>query len=222
MTFAELTRVVAAPKSSVYGFMRGLLAKGWLVERDHRIYLGPAVYGLALVSGPIRGGLVSHDSLAALRAEVDVAVFLGARAGDHLIYIAEAGVDMVSSLAVGSDLRRTLMVTAGGKAMLAALPEPELTAYLRRRSQAEAAATETFLAEYDDIKRRGYAINIRLTGTRFAIGAAVRDRNGMPVASITLVGPTGLLAPREDELAATLLRHINAWSQGKLSPREPA
>ena len=29
MTFAELARALSAPKSSVYGFIQGLVAKGW-------------------------------------------------------------------------------------------------------------------------------------------------------------------------------------------------
>src|SRR6185295_4181736 len=44
MSFAELVRALGAAKSSVHGFIRGLLAKGWLYEDDHRFYLGPAVH----------------------------------------------------------------------------------------------------------------------------------------------------------------------------------
>ena len=36
MTFAELARALDAPKRSVYGFIRGLLAKGWLYETAER------------------------------------------------------------------------------------------------------------------------------------------------------------------------------------------
>src|SRR6516165_11026996 len=57
--FAELARALGAPKSSVHGFIRGLLAKGWLYESDRGFYLGPAVYGLTLASGRIRAGQVS-------------------------------------------------------------------------------------------------------------------------------------------------------------------
>lgn len=48
MTFAELVRALNAPKSSVYGFLRGLVGKGWLYEVNHHFYLGPAVYSLTL------------------------------------------------------------------------------------------------------------------------------------------------------------------------------
>ena len=66
VTLAELARTLEAPKSSVHGFVRGLLAQGWLYEQEHRFYLGPAVYSLTLASGHIRAGLVTHADLSAL------------------------------------------------------------------------------------------------------------------------------------------------------------
>jgi len=126
MTFAELARALDAAKSSVHGFISGLLAKGWLYEVDHRFYLGPAVYGLTLASGHIRAGLVTNADLVALHEETGLAVFLGVQAGDHLIYIAEAGSDAVAGFEARSNIRRTLLVTAGGKALLASSEPPEL------------------------------------------------------------------------------------------------
>src|SRR4051812_12892787 len=79
MTFAELVRALGAAKSSVHGFIRGLLAKGWLYEDQHRFYLGPALYGLTLASGHIRAGLVTHADLAALHEQTKLAVALGVR-----------------------------------------------------------------------------------------------------------------------------------------------
>src|SRR4051794_39741830 len=88
--FAELSRALDAPKSSVHGFIRGLQAKGWLYESDRRFYLGPAIYGLTLASGNIRAGQVSQADLDALHKDTGMTVFLGVEAGDHLIYIGEA------------------------------------------------------------------------------------------------------------------------------------
>src|SRR5258705_8363649 len=69
MTFAEIVRALGAAKSSIHGFIRGLVAKGWIYEDQHRFYLGPAVYGLTLASGHIRAGLVTHAHLVALHAK---------------------------------------------------------------------------------------------------------------------------------------------------------
>ena len=220
MTFAELARALGAPKSSVYGFIQGLLAKGWLFEDDRRFYLGPAVYGLTIASGHIRAGTVTHADLAALNEATGVAAFLGVRAGDHLIYIAEAGSDAISGIEARSNIRRTLLGTAGGKALLAAWPEAELKAYLRRRGGEEAEQVDAFLGEYEDIRRTRIATNVRLSGTRFALGTTVRDKSGDAVASITLVGRTQDLQPKAKKLGATMLKHVDAWSKRAMAARE--
>jgi len=221
MTFAELARALDAPKSSVHGFLGGLLAKGWLYESDRRYYLGPAVYGLTMASGHIRAGLVMHADLEALSAEAKASVFLGVRAGEHLIYVAEAGADDVAGYEARSNIRRTLLATAGGKALLAAQPTLEREAYLRRRTPEEAEQVELFLHELEGIQRTRLAQNLRLSGTRFALGTAVRNQAGEAVAAITLVGPTSDIQPRAAKLAKVLLRHVDSWSHRSISTREP-
>jgi len=220
MTFAELARALEAPKSSVHGFISGLLAKGWLYELDHRFFLGPAVYGLTLASGHIRAGLVTHADLVALHQATGVAVFLGVQAGDHLIYIAEAGLDAVASFEARSNIRRTLLVTAGGKALLAERPDAERDAYLRRRTADEPEHVEHFLNEFEQIRKTRIATNVRLSGSRFAIGMTVHNQAGEPVAAITLVGPTPQVQPRLKKLGDLLIKHVDSWTHRTVSPRE--
>ncbi len=220
ITFAELARSLDAPKSSVHGFIRGLLAKGWLYEEHRRFYLGPAVYGLTLASGHIRAGLVTHADLAALHEDTGLAVFLGVQAGDHLIYIAEAGSDAMTSFEARSNIRRTLLATAGGKALLAARLDAEREAYLRRRGAEEADLVESFLGEFEEIRRTRIATNIRLSGTRFAIATTVHNQSGEPVAAVTLVGRTPDVQPRVARLSKLLIRHVDSWSQRSMTPRE--
>jgi DNA-binding IclR family transcriptional regulator len=220
MTFAELVRALNAAKSSVHGFMRGLLAKGWLYEEQGRYYLGPAVYGLTIASGHIRAGLVTHADLATLHEETRVAVFLGVQAGDHLINIAEAGSDSITGFEARSNIRRPILATAGGKALLAAQSDGERESYLRRHSAAEADLVEQFLEEYAEIRRTRIATNIRRGSTRFGIATTVHNQSGEAVAAITLVGLTTEVRPRVQELAERLLRHVDSWPQRSMTPRE--
>jgi len=221
MTFAELVRALDAPKSSVHGFIRGLLSSGWLYQEQNRFYLGPAVYGLTLASGHIRAGLVTQDDLVELHEKTGLAAFLGVQAGDHLIYIAEAGSDHVAGFEARSDIRRTLLITAGGKALLAARPEAERESYLRRRSREEVDLVDRFLEEYDAIKQTRIATNIRRNGSRFAIATAVHNTSGDAVASITLVGPTPAVKPRVKQLGKLLVRHVDSQSQRPTTTQGP-
>ena len=208
------------PKSSVHGFLSGLLAKGWLYEVDRRYYLGPAVYGLTMASGHIRAGLVTHADLVALSEEAKTTVFLGVQAGDHLIYVAEAGTDDVAGFEARSNIRRTLLGTAGGKALLAAQPAVEREAYLRRRGKEEAAEVQTFLREVKDIQRTRVAKNTRLSGTRFALATAVCNSAGEAIAAVTLVGPTPDVQTRATRLAKVLLKHVDSWAGRSITARE--
>ena len=122
-TYAEITRAVGAPKSSVYGFIRGLLSVDWLIDQDHRLYLGPAFYSLAIASGHVRAGMVAPGDLDKLYQDTGLTAFVGVLAGEHLIYIAEAGSDLMASFEARTDIRRRPLATAGGKALLAFMPE---------------------------------------------------------------------------------------------------
>jgi DNA-binding IclR family transcriptional regulator len=220
MTFGELARAVDAPKSSVHGFISGLLAQGWLYEADRRFYLGPAVYALTLAGGHIRAGSVTHADLEALHEESGAAVFLGIQAGEHLIYIAEVGSDPVVGFDARSNIRRRLLATAGGKALLAARSDVEREAYLRRRGPEEAELVRGFLEELGEIRATRIATNIRQGGIRFAIATTLANQSGEAVASVTLVGPTGDLQPREQKLRKLLLRHVDSWQQRSVQARE--
>jgi DNA-binding IclR family transcriptional regulator len=220
LTFAELVRALDAPKSSVHGFIRGLLAKGWLHQEQHRFYLGPAVYGLTLATGHIRAGLVTQQDLAGLHDETGLPAYLGVQAGDHLIYVAESGSDAVGRFDAQSNIRRTLLATAGGKALLAERRDAEREAYLRRRSKAEAELVDRFLEEYPAIKKTRVATNLRRGGARFALATTVHNTASEPVASITLVGPTTEVQPRLKKLSQILCRHVDAWSRRGMTPRE--
>ena len=178
------------------------------------------MYGLTLASGHIRAGLVTHADLAALHEETGVAVFLGVQAGDHLVYIAEAGSDSITGFEARSNIRRPMLATAGGKTLLAARSDGEREAYLRRRSETEADLVDKFLEEYVDIKTTRIAKNFSRRDTRFAIATAVHSQSSEAVASITLVGLTAEVQPRVKELAKRLLRHVDSWPQRSMTPRE--
>lgn len=220
ISFTELALALDAAKSSVHGFIQGLMARGWLYEQNGGFYLGPAVYALTLACGNIRAGIVTGEDLAALHAASGVAAFLGVRAGDDLIYVAETGSDPVIGFDAQTKIRRTLLQTAGGKVLLAELPKNELNVFLRRRSAAEAEDVDAFLAEYSTIRDTGLARNLRQNGTRFALATAVRDSAGTAVGAITLVGPSADMLPREAELQNLLLDHVAALKARTASPRE--
>ena len=219
ITFAELARALDAPKSSVHGFVRGLLATGWLYEIDKRFYLGPAIYGLTLASGQMQAGSVTQDDLRKLHELTGLSVFLGVQAGDHLIYVSVAGADEQARYTARTRLRRGLLDAAGGKVLLAEKSDAARDGYLRRQGPDEAGKVSRFLAEFQDIKRTGIAINYRHGGAQLALATVVRNQFDEAVSEITLVGPTADAAPREAELRTTLLECVSGLTRRVHRPR---
>lgn len=219
--FAELARSLGAAKSSVHGFIRGLQAKGWLYEVDRRFYLGPAIYGLTLASGHIRAGQVSQADLDALHKDTGMTVFLGVEAGEHLIYIGESGTDALTGFAARSNIRRQLINTAGGKALLAVKADADRDSYLRRLQTVDGEAVSEFLAEFAEIRKTGVARNFRHHGAQIAFASVVRNQAGDSVAVAVLVGQTVEVEPREDKVRKALLKHVASWTRRKTTAREP-
>lgn len=216
-TFSELVRRLGAAKSSVHGFVQGLLANGWLHEERGRFYLGPALYGLTMATGQIRAGTVTYDDLHALHFKTGLSAYLGIRAGDHLIYITVAGEDPVGEFFTRSTVRRPLLHTAGGKALLAVVSESARAAFLRRQSPSERAMVLGFLEELAAIQGSGTAFNFTQNGSRLALARVVHNPNGEAVAALTLVGPTEKVDPRRGELGRLLIaevRRMEARSAG--------
>jgi DNA-binding IclR family transcriptional regulator len=213
MTFAELARAIDAPKSSVYGFIQGLVAAGWLHQDGACFYIGPALHGLSLASGHLRPGSVTDADLLALHDATGITVFLGVQAGQDLIYVSEVGADLLPGIGAETNIRRQLLATAGGKALLADLPADQRDGYLRRRDDSEAPLIEAFFNEFDDIKNTRIAHNKLHGGSRLALATVVRGPSGKAAAEVTLVGRTADVQPREQELSGILLEHVDRWQQ---------
>jgi DNA-binding IclR family transcriptional regulator len=147
-------------------------------------------------------------------------VFLGVRAGDHLIYVAESGADHVTGFDARTNIRRTLLATAGGKALLAAASDAERESYLRRHSAVEPDLVSSFLDELNEIRRTRVATNSRHNGARFAIATTVHDPSGEAIASLTLTGETALIKPRVGKLAKLLLAHVDEMQSRTTAPRK--
>lgn len=208
ISFSELARKLDTAKSSMHGFLQGLLAKGWLYEEKGKFYLGAAVFGLTLASGHIQGNVVNQDDLNLLQGRSGVGVYLGVRSADHLIYVSMAGDDPATDFYARANIRRKLIMTAGGKAILADQGDAAVTDYLRRHFRDDAEAVQNYLEQIEDIRKTRVAYNYTQNETRLAIGSAIRNRSGEPIASLTLVSGASKMKPRLEELREILLAEV--------------
>jgi len=139
---------------------------------------------------------------------------------DHLIYIGESGTDVLSGFAARSNIRRELITTAGGKALLAERSEASREIYLRRIEASLGDAVAGFLSEYGEIIKTRIATNLRYNGAQKALATVVRNRSGGSVGTVVLIGPTEVVEHHEARTRKSLLRHVDAWRSHRVTPRE--
>ena len=187
------------------------------------MYLGSTFYQLAIHSGQIRAGTVSDADLDALHRETGLSAFVGVRAADHLIYVAEAGSDLLSGFGARSNIRRNMLTAAGGRALLAELPQPDLDDFLRRRGPDEQQDVEEFLDSRAAIRAARIAVHDNRIRARTAVATTIpgpSDAAVAAVAAVTLVGPTAEVAHRVDALGELLLHRVAGWGLRSNAPRE--
>jgi DNA-binding IclR family transcriptional regulator len=116
--------------------------------------------------------------------------------------------------------RWPIHATSTGKALLALLPDARrrdyLHAKLTRHTDRTIVSATALEREFDRVRRKGFAVAAEeLERGYLAIGAAVRDHDGHPVAAISVGGPR-LRFPttRVETLGRQLTRHGVSHSAG--------
>ncbi len=123
------------------------------------------------------------------------------------------------SFKVNPGLRFYLHTAAPGKAMLAALPEKERKDYLDRLdfpcfNERTITSRKAFAKELEKAKEDGFAVDHaeEIEG-QHCIGAAVLDRQGLPIGAIWITGPSGRLAEKDfPELGMQIREHAEEIS----------
>ncbi|MDR2983679.1 MAG: IclR family transcriptional regulator [Nocardiopsaceae bacterium] len=189
-----------------YGFIRQ--------EQDSRAYVaGPALVeiGLAAIRQMdirLHARPVLEDLAASFAETAHLAVLEGAK----VRYL--DAVESSRALRVASRTGAALPAncTASGKAMLAALPESEVTAMFTAQelpalTKQSVTSLASLLAELRETRERGYALNIEESEDGVAsVAVPVSGRKDAPVAALVVSAPVTRLDAASAERIATRLR----------------
>ncbi|WP_253855274.1 IclR family transcriptional regulator [Prauserella alba] len=215
VSLAELTRVSGRPKASVRRVLVALVAEGY-VEQDpdtacYRLGLQAGVLGE--LAGHRAGDLseVSTDSLIRIADASTDTTFLTVRHGSYGVCTRrQEGPGPIRNYALAVGDRHPLGVGAGSLAVLSALSdenvEAVLTATATTRSHYPGFDDETLRNLVRRSRQAGYALNDgRVIAGSWALGVAVHDAAGRPVAALSVASIAERFDPeRRDELAALL------------------
>jgi IclR family transcriptional regulator, acetate operon repressor len=198
----DLSRRGHVHKTSAYRILTTLERRGYVLKDGrHRTYApGPKLIAVsaAFVSGL---GLVqlARPVLEGVHAEFGETVNLGVLNDGRVLYIdmLESTQGLRMAARVGAD--DALHSTALGKAILVSMSPDELKQLLagynwERRTRRTITTIETLERELASVRQRGYAIDDEENemGAR-CVGVPVRDRDGRPIAALSVSGPASRL-----------------------------
>jgi IclR family transcriptional regulator, acetate operon repressor len=218
LTLSELSRALAASKSSTFAILQTLLSYGYVADsgsgmtRRYRLGLALARLGDLVVSQialrdvalPVLHDLARETLLAARVAVLDE---------PYAVVIARVDApDSSVCFAANLGKREHLHCSAVGKAMLAALGRDAARAIVAAagmpgKTRQTITDEETLLAELDTVAQRGYAVDDEEDDAGvFCVGAAVRDHARRCVGAISVTGIKRELAPWQVVLLGTKVR----------------
>ncbi|MEV0278849.1 IclR family transcriptional regulator C-terminal domain-containing protein [Streptomyces sp. NPDC050610] len=196
---AALCAVLDAPKSSVHGLVQGLVATGYLTERDSGYVLGPAAG--ALLAAP-RTALadLARPAMERLLREFDETVMLGEPVGDSIVYVQVLESTQVIRYSAPLRTRRPLYPTSTGKVALAHRDTARRNAYLRTHVPDEHHRAQV-REELAAVAAGGVAFNRGETLPDVSATAAGVFAGGRLIACLAVAGPTPRTAERLDTVA---------------------
>lgn len=216
---SDIAQATGLHKSTVHRILQDFARLGFARVTGQGTYQGGArILGLAgRVLARTGAAQRAEPELTALQAGCGGTVHLALLDGDEAVYVAKVEGDKPYRMASRVGMALPLHCTSIGKAVLAALPEPEVRALLARtRPAARTAATlvepDAIVGHLAGVRERGYSVDdeeneagVRCVGaavsdhTRRVIGAVsvsqlVSDPDGRPVEQL---GPRVAAAARE-------------------------
>jgi DNA-binding IclR family transcriptional regulator len=213
ISLAQLSRVLSAPKSSLAALLRGLAEADFVVASDGVYRLGPAAFGLGSALLEARRRLQSPDlvreGMRRLAERSKETVLFAVRDMDAgtLTYVDVIESRAAVRFAISIGDRRPLYCTAGGRVLLATLPEPELRAYLRSlKPQRMTDETEIGKRELAAIIEQARETGVAQTVNQAAddasgSAAAIFDASGKVIGALIVAAPSSRSQNRRGELA---------------------
>jgi len=209
-TLTEFARELDAPLSSIQGLVNGLVATGYLDERDRRYTLGPAPYLLIRLAGKPAVTSVAHEDLVALHEETGMTAVLAIVVGSDLYYVDYASSDPRYAYLAEGFVRRSLIRTSTGWVLLAGMDKRDLWAQISALPPDESDRVDRFLAELPRIQRDGVVAAPGASTEADGVSVAVVE-DGKTVAAVGIMGSHEEVAKRRGELIEALTRTRTEW-----------
>ena len=222
---SDVAAELGIARSTAHRLLAMLVYRDFAVQAEDRSYrAGPAIAAEPLRGEPaqrLRQAMRPH--MEALCDQVAETINLVVRLGTQTRFLHT--VESAQVLRVG-DRQGTVLPawkTSGGKALLAQLPDVQLTALLRGAAGRPpegmtAAERRSLVNELRLVRDQGYAENIQESESGVcAIGLCLRDKTGDPVAALSVSAPSVRYTPDRSRMFLSELRTTVAKAQADIS-----
>ena len=222
---SDVAAELGIARSTAHRLLAMLVYRDFAVQAEDRSYRpGPAIAADPLRGEPaqrLRQAMRPH--MEALCDQVAETINLVVRLGTQTRFLHT--VESAQVLRVG-DRQGTVLPawkTSGGKALLAELPDVQLTALLRGAAGRPpdgmtAAERRSLVSELRLVRDQGYAENIQESESGVcAIGLCLRDKTGDPVAALSVSAPSVRYTPDRSRMFLSELRTTVAKAQPDIS-----
>lgn len=228
LTIADVCERSKLPRPSVYRIIAALRAEGFLSSAE-RFTLGPRLISLASQSWEkfdLR--TAASEQLMRLRDETGETVHLAVPSGTEMVYIDKLESQQTVRMTSRIGTRVSLHASAVGKAYLAMLPADEQRKLMKQIDYVSftahtIASQKQLAADLEVTRKRGYAVDSEETEVEIhCLGAAISDRTGCPVGSISVSVPKFRFDKAASRKYPKLLRECADAVSAKLSiPTSP-
>ncbi|GAB2966294.1 IclR family transcriptional regulator [Amycolatopsis acidiphila] len=223
LRLSEVADLLGVAPSTAHRLLNSLRTQGFAEQRSRNgpYCPGPVLEELGLASlNRMDVRQVVRPMLEQLWTATGETVSLGVLEGRHIRFV--DGIEGNRTVRVGN--RTGVLIpahcTAAGKAIMAVLSEVEFDRRfagrsLERRTTASISGWPQLTRELAAIRKAGFAMNVEEGENGVsAVGAAVRDLMGAPVASINVVLPSSRMGTKRvgRELAGSVLEAVAAAS----------
>lgn len=213
MSLATISQKMNLPKSTVHNLLATLVYRGFIERVDNEQYaLGTTVIVLAQA---VRANVELRDRAAPLLSEVaetsHESIYLTIREENNILYIyaIESPRRLLARTAIGD--RVPMHCTANGKAILAYLPENEITSLIKQTklpvfTKNTISDPAGLMRELELTRSRGYGLdNEEHEPGTFCVGAPIFDGNVRVVGACSISGEDPqIIGARLPELAALI------------------
>lgn len=202
-TLTEIADFLGAARSSVHGFLRGLVYEGYLEERENGRYTFGRGAHLLLVEQSESLLHLAEPVLQEVTERFNETTTLAVQVGRSLSYVASRQSTQRIVYLPTMLTRRPLWPTSAGKLFLAAMDDSQVQHLVDRSNLQEA------LPELRKVRNQGFAFNIGETVadvSAVAVGVGVGES---VTAAITVGGPHVRIEPVFDEIVIQLRESIS-------------